>query len=199
MAILKRQNEGDKGIKKEFFGLRDFYRYDENFCLYNHDLLYTCTTSKLYFLPYYSMVKMLYWMCEEAKCNPNVSQINHVVLRNFSGYEGFDPLEMFSELQHFPPAPSKKDAEEEWLPRLREEFRKDKQAHSNLREMFLQVNGERLRSEYTRSDDNTEDEFLSQEFDQWLESDEFHDEEVQHCYEEEFEKYFHQKFERKVI
>ena len=50
--------------EREFFGLRDFY----------------------------SLIKMLCWMCLEAKQPPTKEDIQHAILRNFSGHERLDPL-----------------------------------------------------------------------------------------------------------
>ena len=143
------------------------------------------------------MVKMLYWMCRETRCQPNRTQIEHVVRRNFSGYEGFDPIVMLSELPYTQPAPEKEKSMEEWGPRLREQFKKDKKAHSKLRAKFLQVNEERLKREYNESDRKmSEDKFMTQKFNQCLLYDEFFNEHIQFCYEQESKRYFEQKFEK---
>ena len=52
-------------LQREFFGLRDFY----------------------------SLIKMLCWMCLETKQSPTPQDIQHAVLRNFSGHDILDPLE----------------------------------------------------------------------------------------------------------
>ena len=69
-------------------------------------------------------------MCKEANCHPNSVQINHVVLRNFSGYEGFDPLEVFNKtgLSNFPPPPSKDEEVNKWKEQIHTQFKEDKKA-----------------------------------------------------------------------
>ena len=192
LDILKRQNSEVWKIKKEFFGLRDFYRYLGLNCIIKIMIIIIFSLSINF-----SMVKMLYWMCREARCRPNLKQIEHVVRRNFSGYEGFDPRQMLVDLPFSPPAPDKEKSMEEWKPRLREQFRGDKQAHSTLRAMFLQVNKERLRKEYIESDRKiSEDKFMNQEFDKCLILETFSDEHFQICYQKEFNTYFKQAFEK---
>ena len=59
---------------------------------------------------------MLYWMCKKADCRPNKMQIYHVVLRNFSGLEGFSPIEFFekSAVSQFSMPPSKDEVFNKW-------------------------------------------------------------------------------------
>ena len=135
------------------------------------------------------MVKMLYWMCKAANCRPNKMQIKHVVLRNFSGYEGFDPLKIFfarSVFNNFENAPSKEDVLQEWKVQIKQQFKEDECALELLKNKLLEScipgNGATQEEEFYRN----------------LEKGQFPDYETQQYYEHEFEKYFQQKFEGKV-
>ena len=94
-------------------------------------------------------------MCKEANCHPNTVQIDHVVLRNFSGYEGFDPLEVFNEtpLRNFSPPPSKDEVVNNWQEQIHAQFREDKKALEPLLAKFMELNAEQLLTEYTQSND----------------------------------------------
>ena len=146
------------------------------------------------------MVKMLYWMCKKANCHPNRAQIDHVVLRNFSGYEGFDPLEVFNKttLSNFSPLPSKDDMVNKWHEQIHAQFREDKKALEPLKAKFMELNAEQLLTEYTQSNDMSEEEFLFHKFKEHLDSNKFPDEDSKPLYEEEFKRYFQLKFENKV-
>ena len=43
---------------------------------------------------YYSLIKMLYWMCERCDRPPTGRQFEHVIKRNFGGY--FDTYSIFA-------------------------------------------------------------------------------------------------------
>ena len=45
----------------------------------------------------FSLIKMLYWLCEKSDRYPTWPQLEHVIRRNFGGLEdeGFVPLEEF--------------------------------------------------------------------------------------------------------
>ena len=132
---------------------------------------------------------MLYWMCKAANCRPNKTQIKHVVLRNFSGYEGFDPLKIFfarSVFNNYEDAPSKNKVLQEWKVQIDQQFREDECALEPLKKKFLESciagNGAAQEKEFYRN----------------LEKGQFPDSGTQQYYEYEIEKYFQQKFEGKV-
>eukprot|EP00731_Ephydatia_muelleri_P024235 Em0016g506a len=67
-----------KQQKRDFFGLRDFY----------------------------SLVKMLYWICAKSNAHPlNWQSLEHAVRRNFGGLEQFDPVEVFRKRISLPADP----------------------------------------------------------------------------------------------
>ncbi len=75
--------------KRQFFGLRDFYRYVLNVWI---------EPSVIVPSPLYSLIKMLYWMCERSMCQPlSWLQMEHAICRNFGGLESEEikPLEEF--------------------------------------------------------------------------------------------------------
>ena len=45
----------------------------------------------------YSLIKMLYWMCDKSGSPPTWPQLEHAIQRNFGGLDGttLDPLEEF--------------------------------------------------------------------------------------------------------
>ena len=129
-------------------------------------------------------------MCKEADCPPNKMQIDHVVLRNFSGYEGFDPLEVFNKtaLSNFSPPKE-----------IKTQFKEDETALEPVKAKFMELNAERLTSDYTQSSAGmSKEEYLLQEFMEQLNLGMFSDSEIQKCYDAEYKKYFHQKVENKV-
>ncbi len=128
---------------------------------------------------------MLYWLCKEAECVPNKAQIKHVILRNFSGYDGFDPWKVFeqSQLTNFPSVPDKHVKIEEWRGKLCDAFKNDENACKLLKEKFLQLNENK----------KSENELLHLFHDQLVRG-QFCNEKVQ----TEFESYLDQKFEEKV-
>ena len=44
---------------------------------------------------FYSLIKMLYWMCESSGMPPSGLQLRHAILRNFGGMQEFSPYEEF--------------------------------------------------------------------------------------------------------
>ena len=150
---------------------------------------------------FFSMMKMLYWMCKEADCSPNSVQISHVVLRNFSGYEGFgfDPLRIFWESCrscHVQPRVAdfeneeKEKAIEKWRVKLRIRFEEDNiECVRKLKSKFFQLS--------TKGSSN-EDDQLAYRFSKHLKSGIFPHPEVQEEYDKVFEVYFKETFELKV-
>ena len=65
---------------KSFFGLRDFYRF-------------VCYII-IWFI-WFSLIKMLYWMCKNSGRPLTSYQLEHAIKRNFSGLEEIDTYEMF--------------------------------------------------------------------------------------------------------
>ena len=136
------------------------------------------------------MVKMLYWMCKAANCRPNKMQIKHVVLRNFSGYEGFDPLQIFfarSVFNNFENVPCKKEVLQEWKERIKQQYDDEctlKLLKNKSLGRCIPGNGAQQEEEFDRNLERCQTEFP--------------DPETQRCHEDEFEKYFQQKFEGKV-
>ena len=139
-------------------------------------------------------------MCKEADCHPNTMQIDHVVLRNFSGFEGFSPMEIFekSALSHFPMPPSKDEVVKKWQEQIHAQFKEDKKALKPLITMFKEQNDDLLNGEYTQSNGMSKDQFVFKKFKECMEVKKFPDEQTQQCYVTEFDKYFDQKFEKKV-
>lgn len=86
-AISKRHIESN-ATKKEFYGLRDFYRLDFFFTKTNFS--YKCAL-----ISPYSLIKMLYCICKSHGRMPSLPEIRHAILRNFGGIEGSDPCEEF--------------------------------------------------------------------------------------------------------
>ena len=81
---------------RDFFGLRDFYRYVSG----NYNIVYL--TLYLYCSYYCSLIKMLYWMCEQSGIDPTAPQLEHAIRRNFGGWEDEDlnPLKVFRARVH---------------------------------------------------------------------------------------------------
>ena len=134
---------------------------------------------------------MLYWICKEADCEPNKTQIKHVVLRNFSGYDRFNPWNVFGQSPSvigFPPVPDKTVKQREWTVKLCDTFKDDETAHESLKKMFMQLHRETQFSE----------ELLLQKFEDQLKKGYFFNSEIQQCFEAERERYVHHKFEMKV-
>ena len=81
-----------KGKRKEFFGLRDFYRYRFRLAAINY--VHIC----IHYLFFCSLIKMLYYLVKNKPGSQrpylNRSELKHAVLRNFGG-SGVDPLEIF--------------------------------------------------------------------------------------------------------
>ena len=44
---------------------------------------------------YFSLVKMLYWMCERSQSDLTGDQLEHAIKRNFGGHEKMQTLEIF--------------------------------------------------------------------------------------------------------
>ena len=73
-----------KKQRRSYFGLRDFYRQEKNFCMY-----LPAMQSLLHILYNSSLIKMLYWMCNQSKGVLPLSgaQLEHAIRRNFGGLE----------------------------------------------------------------------------------------------------------------
>ena len=57
---------------------------------------------------FFSLIKMLYYMCEKTDLPPTWPQVEHAIRRNFGGMEldSFDPLSEFTkriQMSHDPP------------------------------------------------------------------------------------------------
>ena len=74
-AVLKEQ-------PREFFGLRDYYRYEDTF---NFNIK-----------SFVSLIKMLYWMTESTGTMLTVPQLRHAIRRNFSGFSASDEFNPFN-------------------------------------------------------------------------------------------------------
>lgn len=74
---------------REFFGLRDFYRYIMVVCAFM-EIISTIR----------SLIKMLYYMCEESRRPPTSPQLEHAIKRNFGGWESdqWSPFKEFTKL-----------------------------------------------------------------------------------------------------
>ena len=46
-------------------------------------------------LNFSSLVKMLYWMCEQSQSDPTGDQLEHAIKRNFGGHEEVQAYEKF--------------------------------------------------------------------------------------------------------
>ena len=83
----------EKQQPKEFFGLRDFYRYVVVFlfALLLHLYMNTC-----------SLIKMLYWMIKKTNQPLTMRQLEHAVKRNFGGLDNdeVDALKIFKKKIH---------------------------------------------------------------------------------------------------
>ena len=77
---------------KEFFGLRDFYRYSHCDVLSS---LYHCEQ-----LCVHSLIKMLYWMVEKTNQPLTMKQLEHAVRRNFGGLDEVDAVGVFQKNIH---------------------------------------------------------------------------------------------------
>ena len=74
---------------REFFGLRDFYRLA---CIAIYKLL--CSELLTF---HCSLIKMLYWLMMKSETELTKAQLEHAIKRNFSGYDEFNPFDMFVE------------------------------------------------------------------------------------------------------
>lgn len=129
-------------------------------------------------------------MCKETECDPNKAQIRHVVLRNFSGYDGFDPWKVFegTQLNNFPSIPDKHEKWKEWREKLHDAFKDDETAHESLRNEFMRLQSPSLSQE-----------LLQQKFEDELRRGVFCDQEIQQHFEKDLNKYTEHKFETKVM
>ena len=51
--------------------------------------------TKCRFLTQSSLIKMLYWICENSHLPPTGPQLRHAIMRNFGGMQEFSPYEEF--------------------------------------------------------------------------------------------------------
>ena len=51
--------------------------------------------SNLFIIYYYSLIKMLYWMCEKSNRPPTGPQLEHAIKRNFGGLDSLNTYEFF--------------------------------------------------------------------------------------------------------
>ena len=101
----------EKQQPKEFFGLRDFYRY---IVAIVHN---TCSIGRYYallvvvflfalllhlYMNTCSLIKMLYWMIKKTNQPLTMKQLEHAVKRNFGGLDNdeVDALEIFKKKIH---------------------------------------------------------------------------------------------------
>lgn len=141
---------------------------------------------------FYSLVKMLFWMCKTVKQQPNSAQIEHVILRNFSGHSSDDEIDIvkiFNDkitMRYLPP--NKDESKKNCEGMQRNEFKRAKFTH--ITELFFQKFCE-------MHQDETEEQ-LKQNFEDCCKNGDFHNQEMNKKFEEEFQKYFDHKFNNEV-
>ena len=77
---------------KEFFGLRDFYRFDWN----NIPVIISFSCLKKYF-PFISLIKIIYAVSKHYQNSPSWADLQRAILRSFSGLETINAIEIFRE------------------------------------------------------------------------------------------------------
>ena len=82
----------DEQHPKEFFGLRDFYRY---VCAYYYNLHFIHLNVILC-----SLIKMLYWMVRNTNQPLTMTQLEHAIKRNFGGLDEVDAVGIFKKNIH---------------------------------------------------------------------------------------------------
>ena len=152
-----------------------------------------------------SLVKMLFWMCKITKESPNMAQIQHAILRNFSSFDEIDTLQFFNAQNlNSAPYPDKSFYHEKYKSRLRNEFKE--LDHTEFYELFRKKHEEKLKEEFavTPAPQNPDsqqqyDKYLLKKFDEHLENNDFKDQEINDKFEAKYDEYFERKFENEVI
>ena len=80
---------------------------------------------------------MLYWICKNAKEHPTWRQIEHVIRRNFGGFDEFDAIEVFKSKIHIrTEPPGKSECREQWRPILLKEHKDMEETKKKLFKRF---------------------------------------------------------------
>ena len=91
-AYTKMFKKAFEKCEGEFFGLRDFYRFDYFFSLVYH--------THSWFVSDCSIIKCICRFAEKSQSRPSKEELQRAILQNFGGLDGVDPLAVFSEALH---------------------------------------------------------------------------------------------------
>ena len=169
--------------KREFFGLRDFYRLDESYN-FNHNYIFYI----------FSLVKMLYWMCKNAREPPTWQQIEHAIRRNFGGFDEFDVLEVFmSEIHMRTLPPEKAKCHQIWRERLHIEYKN----LEDTKKRFYKKYKSTVWSNYNHKKDGEKE--CKRAFNYFYSKGDLHNPQLNENFQKHSDQYFKKKFEGQVF
>jgi hypothetical protein len=151
---------------------------------------------------FYSLIKMLFWMCKSVNQPPNSAQIEHVILRNFSGNNDTDILDLFRTKIPKCPPPNKSLSREKCEVLQRSVFKRDKYIiiKNLLFDLFINENLHKHEEEFQKLNQSkfTLEDYQKKQFDCCCENGDFESDLLNEKFENAFQDYYNQKFEQEV-
>ena len=148
---------------------------------------------------------MLFWMCKTAKQFPNEKQIEHVILRNFSGFptdDGIDIIHLFKKELCDSSYPDKDECRRTCRSFLKDEFKKY-MYNDVLKLLFqeFQVKQARKHKEHSTvySTEEEFEDYQKLEFSHCYHKNDFEDSIINQKFEEMQEKYCKERFDNEVV
>ena len=147
---------------------------------------------------------MLFWMCKTARQVPNEKQIEHVILRNFSGFPvniGIDVIQLFKRELCASPNPNKEESRKRCHNFLKDDFKKImyNDVSKVLLQSFKDKHAEAHKEQTLKcSTDNEIEEYWKSKFNCCYDNNNFKDSEINKMFEEMQDKYCKERFDNEV-
>lgn len=147
---------------------------------------------------------MLFWMCKTARQVPNEKQIEHVILRNFSGFpvnSGIDVIQLFKSELCASPYPDEAESRKRCHNFLKDDFKKI--MYNDVSKVLLQSFKDKHAKTHKEqilkySTDKEIEEYWELEFIHCYDSNDFEDPEINKVFKEMQDKYCKERFDNEV-
>ena len=144
-------------------------------------------------------------MCKITKQPPNRPQIEHAILRNFSGFDKINTLQYFDAEIQYSSSPDEK-THYEWCRKwLKNEFKQLKKVKNAFYELYKEKHLRKLTEDFAKTPEcqkpDSEQQFeryQKRQFGKCLEKNDFEDGEINTTFEAEYHEYFEKRFKTEV-
>ena len=154
---------------------------------------------------FHSLIKMLFWMCKITKQPPNRPQIEHAILRNFSGFDKIKTRQYFDDEIQYGSNPDEKTHYEQCRKWLKNEFKKLERVRNTFYDLYKEKHVKKLTEdfantlEYQKPDsDKRFESYQWKLFGVCLDKNDFEDDEINTKFEAGYHEYFEKRFKTEV-